>query len=116
MGHHVQQQLGTSDQVEQAQRDNPDQRNALSVRLELQADCYAGVWAKTVYKELQAGDIDEAMAASQAVGDDRLQKEATGTVRPDTFTHGTSAQRSKWFQTGQQSGNPSDCDTFSGDV
>ena len=116
MGHHVQQQLGTSDQVEQAQRENPDQRNALSVRLELQADCYAGVWAKTVYKELEAGDIDEAMAASQAVGDDRLQKQATGTVRPDTFTHGTSAQRSKWFKRGQQSGEPADCDTFSGDV
>jgi predicted metalloprotease len=116
MGHHVQQQLGTSDQVEQAQRENPDQRNALSVRLELQADCYAGVWAKTVYKELEAGDIDEAMAASQAVGDDRLQKQATGTVRPDTFTHGSSAQRSKWFERGQQSGNPADCDTFSGDV
>jgi predicted metalloprotease len=116
MGHHVQEQLGTSEQVSQAQRDNPDQRNELSVRLELQADCYAGVWAKTVYKELEPGDIEEAMAASRAVGDDRLQKQATGTVRPDTFTHGTSAQRAKWFKQGQQSGNPSDCDTFSGDV
>jgi predicted metalloprotease len=116
MGHHVQQQLGTSDQVEQAQRDNPDQRNALSVRLELQADCYAGVWAKTVFKQLEPGDIDEAMNASRAVGDDRLQKQATGSVNPDTFTHGTSAQRSKWFSRGRHSGQPSDCDTFSGDV
>jgi predicted metalloprotease len=116
MGHHVQQQLGTSDQVEQAMRQNPDQRNELSVRLELQADCYAGVWAKTVYKELEPGDIEEAMNASRAVGDDRLQRQATGSVNPDTFTHGTSAQRSKWFQRGQQSGQPADCDTFSGDV
>src|SRR5436190_2288713 len=116
MGHHVQQQLGTSDEVSRLQQQHPDQQNALSVRLELQADCYAGVWAKTVYKELQPGDIQEAMNASQAVGDDRLQREATGTVNPDTFTHGTSAQRSKWFKRGQQSGQPSDCDTFSGDV
>jgi predicted metalloprotease len=116
MGHHVQEQLGTSDEVGRAQRDNPDQRNELSVRLELQADCYAGVWAKTVYKELQPGDIEEAMNASRAVGDDRLQKQATGSVNPDTFTHGTSAQRANWFQRGQQSGQPADCDTFSGDV
>src|SRR3954451_8662098 len=116
MGHHVQEQLGTSDRVTQLQRDHPDQRNELSVRLELQADCYAGVWATTVYKQLEPGDIEEAMTASQAVGDDRLQQRATGTVKPDTFTHGTSAQRSKWFSRGQQSGQPADCDTFSGDV
>jgi uncharacterized protein len=116
MGHHVQEQLGTSEQVSQAQRENPDQRNELSVRLELQADCYAGVWAKTVYNELEPGDIEEAMTASRAVGDDRLQKQATGSVNPDTFTHGTSAQRAKWFKRGQQSGEPADCDTFSGDV
>jgi hypothetical protein len=116
MGHHVQQQLGTSDQVSRLQQQHPDQRNTLSVRLELQADCYASVWAKTVYKELDPGDIQEAMKASQAVGDDRLQRQATGTVNPDTFTHGTSAQRSTWFKRGQQSGQPSDCDTFSGDV
>jgi predicted metalloprotease len=100
MGHHVQQQLGTSDQVNQAQRENPDQRNELSVRLELQADCYSGVWAKSVYKQLEPGDVEEAMTASRAVGDDRLQKQARGSVDPDSFTHGTSA----------------DCDTFSGDV
>jgi predicted metalloprotease len=116
MGHHVQQQLGTGEQVTQAQREHPDQRNELSVRLELQADCYAGVWAKTVYADLQPGDIEEAMNASRAVGDDRLQREATGAVDPDTFTHGSSAQRSKWFDRGRQSGNPADCDTFSGEV
>jgi predicted metalloprotease len=116
MGHHVQKQLGTSDRVSQLQRDHPDQQNELSVRLELQADCYAGVWAKTVYKELQPGDIDEAMNASRAVGDDRLQQQATGSINPDTFTHGTSAQRAKWFDRGRRSGQPGDCDTFSGDV
>jgi predicted metalloprotease len=116
MGHHVQQQLGTSDRVTDLQRRHPDDRNALSVRLELQADCYAGVWAKTVYKELDPGDIDEAMNASRAVGDDRLQQQAQGSVDPDTFTHGTSEQRSRWFSRGQQSGQPADCDTFSGDV
>jgi uncharacterized protein len=116
MGHHVQQQLGTSDEVRQAQGDNPDQRNELSVRLELQADCYSGVWAKTVYKQLEAGDVKEAMNASRAVGDDRLQKQARGSVDPDSFTHGSSAQRSKWFDRGRQSGDPADCDTFSGDV
>ena len=116
MGHHVQQQLGTSEQVARLQREHPDQRNELSVRLELQADCYAGVWATTVYKELEAGDIEEAMNASRAVGDDRLQRQATGSIDPDTFTHGTSAQRAKWFDRGRQSGQPADCDTFSGDV
>ena len=116
MGHHVQQQLGTSDEVTRAQRENPDQRNELSVRLELQADCYSGVWAKTVYKQLEPGDVEEAMTASRAVGDDRLQKRATGSVDPDSFTHGTSAQRAKWFDRGRQSGQPADCDTFSGDV
>jgi uncharacterized protein len=116
MGHHVQKQLGTSDQVEQLQREHPDQRNALSVRLELQADCYAGVWAKSVYKQLEPGDVDEAMNASRAVGDDRLQRQATGSVNPDTFTHGSSEQRAKWFRRGQDSGQPADCDTFSGDV
>jgi predicted metalloprotease len=113
MGHHVQQQLGTSDEVTKAQRDNPDQRNELSVRLELQADCYAGVWASTVYKSLDPGDVEEAMNASRAVGDDRLQKRSSGTVDPDSFTHGSSAQRAKWFDTGRQSGDPAKCNTFS---
>ena len=116
MGHHVQEQLGTSERVSRLQQEHPDQRNQLSVRLELQADCYAGVWAKTVYNELEPGDIGEAMNASRAVGDDRLQRQASGSVNPDTFTHGTSTQRSQWFKRGQESGQPADCDTFSGDV
>ena len=80
-----------------------------------QADCYAGVWASTVYKkgDLDEGDIEEAFGAAQAVGDDRLQKEPTGTVRPDTFTHGTSRQRRAWFDRGYRSADPGDCDTFS---
>ena len=116
MGHHVQEQLGTSERVSRLQQEHLDQRNQLSVRLELQADCYAGVWAKTVYNELEPGDIGEAMNASRAVGDDRLQRQASGSVNPDTFTHGTSTQRSQWFKRGQESGQPADCDTFSGDV
>jgi predicted metalloprotease len=104
MGHHVQEQLGTTSWSKD------------SVRIELQADCYAGVWAKSVFKQLESGDIDEAMNASRAVGDDRLQRKATGSVNPDTFTHGTSAQRSHWFSVGQQSGDPSACDTFSGSI
>jgi uncharacterized protein len=114
MGHHVQEQLGTSAQVQRAQRDDPDRANELSVRLELQADCYAGVWAKSVYSQLEEGDVEEAFGAAQAVGDDRLQRRSGGEVRPDTFTHGTSAQRLKWFRTGQ-SGDPGRCDTFSSD-
>ena len=114
MGHHVQEQLGTSAQVQSLQRRNPGDANELSVRLELQADCYAGVWAHTVYQAgvLEAGDVEEAIRASQAVGDDRLQRRATGSVNPDTFTHGTSAQRSKWFNAGREAGEPSACDTF----
>jgi predicted metalloprotease len=115
MGHHVQDELGTSDEVDRRRRDDPGDANALSVRLELQADCYAGVWASTVFArgDLQPGDLNEAIRASEAVGDDRLQRRATGTVNPDTFTHGTSAQRMKWLQTGYESGDPGACDTFS---
>jgi predicted metalloprotease len=117
VGHHVQQQLGTSDQVAQMERDNPGDRNPLSVRLELQADCYAGVWAHSVFAagDLQKGDVREAIRAAGAVGDDRLQKQATGHVNPDTFTHGTSEQRTSWFNRGRASGSPDDCDTFSPD-
>jgi predicted metalloprotease len=116
MGHHVQQQLGTSDRVRDLQRENPGDRNELSVRLELQADCYAGVWASTVYKDLDPGDVEEAMTASRAIGDDRLQRRAGQGVDPDSFTHGTSEQRARWFSRGRDSGKPADCDTFSGDV
>jgi predicted metalloprotease len=114
VGHHVQGQLGISEQVRELQRRNPADANDLSVRLELQADCYAGVWAHSVFRagDLEPGDVDEAVRASQAVGDDRLQRRATGTVDPDSFTHGTAAQRSKWFNAGRTSGEPATCDTF----
>jgi predicted metalloprotease len=115
MGHHAQNELGTSAQVAKARRDEQVGAEGLSVRTELQADCYAGVWASTVYKkgDLDEGDIEEAFGAARAVGDDRLQKEQTGTVRPDTFTHGTSRQRRSWFDRGYRSADPGDCDTFS---
>jgi predicted metalloprotease len=114
MGHHVQQQLGTSDEVDRQRHDHPGDANALSVRLELQADCYAGVWAHTVYTsgDLQAGDVAEALDAASAVGDDRLQRRAGGSVNPDSFTHGTSEQRVRWFNRGRERGEPADCDTF----
>ena len=115
LGHHVQQQLGTSDQVERIRRSDPDRANDASVRLELQADCYAGVWAQTVFEKgaLESGDIDEAIRASEAVGDDRLQQQSGRQVNPDSFTHGSSAQRRAWFERGRERGEPADCDTFS---
>ena len=117
VGHHVQQELGTSGEVDRMRREQPDQANALSVRLELQADCYAGVWAHTIFKagDLEPGDVREAIRASAAVGDDRLQRKATGQVNPDSFTHGSSEQRTEWFNRGRESGEPADCDTFSAD-
>jgi predicted metalloprotease len=115
VGHHAQQQLGTSSEVRRLSAQEPGEANALSVRLELQADCYAGVWAHTVYEagDLEEGDVDEAVTASAAVGDDRLQSRRGGAVDPDSFTHGTSDQRSEWFTKGQHSGEPAACDTFS---
>jgi predicted metalloprotease len=115
VGHHVQRELGTSDEVRNLQRESPDQANPLSVRLELQADCYAGVWARTVFDQLEPGDLEEAIRASEAVGDDRLQSRARGSVDPDSFTHGTSEQRARWFSAGRDSGEPAACDTFSPD-
>jgi predicted metalloprotease len=117
LGHHVQQQLGTSDEVRRLQGQDESKANELSVRLELQADCYAGVWGNTVYKagDLEEGDVDEAVTASEAVGDDRLQRRATGSVDPDSFTHGSSEQRARWYETGQRGGEPGGCDTFSAD-
>ncbi len=117
MGHHVQDESGTTAQVAKADPGDRTGADGLSVRTELQADCYAGVWASTVYKQgaLDDGDLDEAFGAARAVGDDRLQKQATGTVKPDTFTHGTSQQRREWFNRGYRSGDPGDCDTFSAD-
>ena len=115
MGHHVQNLTGTSRRVDQLTRENPSDANELSVRQELQADCYAGVWASTVFAagDLEQGDIEEAFNAAEAVGDDRLQKQAGGTVNPDSFTHGTSEQRRSWFDRGYESGKPESCDTFS---
>ena len=118
VGHHVQQQLGTSDEVDALQRRERDRANELSVRQELQADCYAGVWAAGVFRagQLEAGDVDEAFRAAEAVGDDRLQASAGQEVRPESFTHGTSAQRRAWFDRGRANGDPGACDTFSGDL
>ena len=115
MGHHVQQQLGTSEEVTRLQQNQREDANELSVRLELQADCYAGVWGHTVYKQgdLDKGDVREALRAAGAVGDDRLQQQATGEINPDSFTHGTSEQRRSWFEKGYESGDPDACDTFS---
>jgi predicted metalloprotease len=115
VGHHVQQQLGTSEEVRRLQRERGGDANELSVRLELQADCYSGVWAHTVYKQgdLEKGDVREALRAAGAVGDDRLQRRATGSIDPDSFTHGTSEQRRSWFERGYEDGDPNACDTFS---
>lgn len=116
MGHHVQNLLGLSSQVSQAQRANPGNANELSVALELQADCFAGVWGASAAARglLEQGDLEEGLTAAAAVGDDRLQRETTGRVTPDTFTHGTSAQRMQWFRTGFDSGSASACETFQG--
>ena len=116
VGHHVQNLLGVSGDVQAAQRQSSrSDSNALSVRLELQADCFAGVWAFHMARQgqvLEPGDIDEALNAASAVGDDRLQERATGRITPDSFTHGSSAQRVEWFRRGLESGAPTSCDTF----
>jgi predicted metalloprotease len=119
VGHHVQDLLGTLGKYD-AQMQNADQTtaNAISVRIELQADCYAGVWANYEGRQdyLDNGDVEEAINAANQIGDDTLQREFQGSVQPRTFTHGTSAQRMKWFKTGAQSGDPKSCDTFSGSI
>lgn len=113
VGHHVQHLLGTTDMVHAKKRSLSEKEyNQLSVRLELQADFYAGVWARHVQKYLEPGDIEEAMAAAQAVGDDRIQRESLGRVVPDKFTHGTSAQRVRWFKRGFETGDMTKGDTF----
>jgi uncharacterized protein len=118
IGHHVQQQLGIEQDVRQQSQANPGDANELSVRLELQADCLAGVWARSTYDRgiLESGDLQEGLAAASAVGDDRIQAQAQGRIDPESFTHGTSEQRSHWLQTGFDSGRLEACDTFSGDV
>ena len=116
-GHHIQTLTGASEQVQRVQRSGSEaEGNAASVRLELQADCYAGVWAAKNRDRLEPGDVEEGMRAAQAIGDDTLQREAQGRVVPDSFTHGTSAQRQKWLEVGMRTGDPAACDTFSGAV
>ncbi len=120
IGHHVQNLLGVSGDVRDRQRGlSKVESNRLSVRLELQADCLAGVWANRADKArgiLEAGDVDEALNAASAIGDDRLQKQSRGTIVPESFTHGSSKQRSHWFRAGLASGDPNSCDTFAQDV
>jgi predicted metalloprotease len=120
VGHHVQKQLGVLDQVHQLRGQvSEKQYNEQTVRLELQADFYAGIWAYHAQKMkniLESGDIEEAMNAAQAVGDDRIQKQSQGYVVPDSFTHGTSAQRMKWFKKGFETGNVNNGDTFEQEI
>jgi predicted metalloprotease len=118
IGHHVQNLLGISGKVQQMQRSmSKRDANALSVRVELQADCFAGVWANRADRQrggrmIDDKDVDQALTAASAIGDDALQKQAQGRVVPDSFTHGTSAQRARWFRKGLVSGDPRQCDTF----
>jgi uncharacterized protein len=115
VGHHVQKQKGAFQKVDAARgRGSQADANQMSVRMELQADCYAGVWGHQAgtMNQLEAGDIAEALNAATAIGDDRLQKETQGRVAPESFTHGSSEQRVRWFKRGLDSGNPNDCDTF----
>ena len=115
VGHHVQNLFGTLTQVHRLQsRSSRTEANQLSVKLELQADCYAGVWASQAVKSglFERGDIEKAFNAAESVGDDRLQKRSQGYVVPDSFTHGTSAQRLQWFKVGLTSGNPAQCNPF----
>ena len=122
VGHHVQTVLGISEQVQTLQqrvtkRVTKKEANALQVKMELQADCFAGVWGHFMEKRgiIEAGDLEEALKTATAIGDDRLQKEATGRVVPDSFTHGTSLQRLNWFKKGFKSGNPNVCNTWQAD-
>lgn len=114
LGHHVQRLTGTEAEVRRAQQGDPSRANDLSVRMELQADCYAGVWGHTTSRRglLEGDDIDEALTAAAAIGDDRIQRMGGGRVAPERFTHGTSAQRVQWFRRGFESGQPDDCNTF----
>ena len=116
VGHHVQNLLGTMQQFDsQMGRLDPRARNQMQVRLELQADCYAGVWGfhAGTLKQLEDGDLAEALGAASAIGDDRMQQRSQGRVVPDSFTHGSSEQRVRWFKRGMESGQPRACDTFS---
>ena len=114
IGHHVQNLIGTSDKVHEAMQSDRRNANEYSVRLELQADCYAGIWAASAAQrgKLEAGDVEEGLGAASAVGDDRIQEMSGRAVNPDGFTHGSAAQRMEWFQRGMKSGSMRDCDTF----
>ncbi|PWG02776.1 KPN_02809 family neutral zinc metallopeptidase [Sphingosinicella humi] len=117
VGHHIQTLDGTADQVRRAQaRASEAEANALQVRMELQADCYAGVWASTERAALEQGDVQEGMTAAAAIGDDTLQQASQGFVVPESFTHGTSEQRMEWLQRGLTTGDPAACDTFAGRI
>ena len=115
VGHHLQNLLGTERRVRAAQRRDPAQENQLSVRMELQADCYAGVWAHSTQQRnlLERGDVDEGLAAASAVGDDRIQRQAGRGVNPESWTHGSARQRAAWFRKGFTTGDVNQCDTFS---
>ncbi len=114
IGHHVQKIVGTENKVRRLQQSNPSAGNQLSVAMELQADCYAGVWAHTTQQRglLDPGDVESALGAAAAVGDDHIQKMTRGSVQPETFTHGSSAQRMSWFRKGLDSGSIAACNTF----
>jgi hypothetical protein len=116
IGHHIQRILGIEEQVRQAQRQNPRAANDLSVRMELQADCLAGVWGRSAAERglLEPGDVEEGIGAAAAVGDDRIQQRTAGYVNPDAFTHGSAAQRVQWFRRGLETGDYRTCDTFGG--
>jgi hypothetical protein len=116
IGHHVQKILGTESKVRRLQEQNPREANALSVRLELQADCFAGIWAHSTEQRnlVNRNDLNAALRAAAAVGDDRLQRMGQGYANPETFTHGTSAEREAWFRRGLDTGKISACDTFGG--
>ena len=117
IGHHVQHLLGTDVQVRRAQQANPGRANELSVAMELQADCYAGIWGHSTAERqlLQSGDVEEGLGAAAAVGDDRLQRQGGGSIDVDSFTHGSSEQRASWFMRGFRSGRLESCDTFGAD-
>lgn len=118
IGHHVQNQIGLMAKVDAARAGMSEAgRNALSVKVELQADCFAGVWANQANRTnhiLETGDVEDGLRATSAVGDDTLQRRASGSVQPDSFTHGSAAQRTSWFRRGLDSGSIAQCDTFSG--
>jgi len=116
IGHHVQRLRGIEGQVRQLQQSRPSQANALSVRLELQADCYAGVWGHSTAQRniLEQGDVESALNAAASIGDDRIQRMSGRATHPESFTHGSSEERVTWFKRGLDSGDPNACDTFGG--